>query len=500
MKKRTSGILLHITSLPSRFGIGDLGPSAYRFIDFLVETGQSYWQILPVNPTDQMSGNSPYSSMSAYGGNTLLVSPEVLSQWGLLTTDDFADTPPFPREYCDFPSVIPYKEALLAKAYDRFKETGIRRDAFEQFSAEHRHWLDDFALFRVIKRHSEGKAWGDWKLPLRDRNKRTLEKTREDFRDEMEKEKFQQYLFHAQWAYLRSYCNERGIRIIGDLPIYVSYDSVDVWTHPRYFQLDKVKRPTFVSGVPPDYFSSTGQLWGNPTYRWDAMKKDDFAWWLRRFEHNLLLFDAVRIDHFRGFVGFWEVPAGEKTAINGQWAEAPAIEFFAAITERFPGVPFIAEDLGIITDDVREIMVRFGFPGMRILLFAFHDDNPAHSYLPHNYTPDCVVYTGTHDNNTSRGWFENEAGHDEKQRLFRYMGRKTHPDNVSRELIRLVMLSAANTVIFPMQDVIGLGEWARMNHPSVAKGNWVWRLLPEQLTEDCSQFLKETTHIYGRGK
>jgi 4-alpha-glucanotransferase len=419
--------------------------------------------------------------------------------WGFLVREDFADMPRFPSERCDFNTAIPYKEMLLLKAYERFKETGIKRDEFGEFCQKEKNWLEDFALFRIIKKYHNGKAWGEWEKPLRDRNSVNLEKMKSDSHDNIEKEKFFQFLFYRQWFYLREYCNNRGIRIIGDLPIYVSYDSVDVWTNPGLFQLDEEKIPICVSGVPPDYFSETGQLWGNPTYCWDVMINDNFKWWIDRFSHNLRLFDTVRIDHFRGFVGFWEVPASEKTAINGHWVDASANEFFNILLNKFPEVSFIAEDLGIITADVREIMERFGFTGMRILQFAFNDD-PNHPYLPHNYIPNCVAYTGTHDNNTIRGWFENETGEREKQMIFRYLGKNSGPDSIAKDMIRIVLFSSADTVIFPMQDVLGLGQESRMNRPSVAYGNWEWRLLPEQITDDCSQSLKEMTLVYGRGQ
>jgi 4-alpha-glucanotransferase len=498
MKKRTSGVLLHITSIPSRFGIGDLGPQAYRFAELLSEAGQTYWQILPLNPTDQMSGNSPYSSISAYAGNTILISPDVLVEWGLLIEADLGGMPLFPPEHCDYTQVIPYKESLLDRAFTRFETTGIQRDNFLEFCHNQDYWLEDFALFKVLKKYHEGRMWSEWEAPYRDREEVYCAKFKADFSTDIEREKFFQYLFFRQWSYLRQFCNEKGVKIIGDMPIYVSYDSVDVWTNPRIFKLNKKKKPISVSGVPPDYFSKTGQLWGNPTYRWDVLKSEDFAWWLQRFEHYLRLFDTMRIDHFRGFVGFWEVPASEKTAINGYWVEAPAPEFFTSLTKHFPHVQFIAEDLGVITPDVREIMERFGFTGMRILQFGFNDDNVDHPYLPHNYISNCVAYTGTHDNNTLRGWFENEADDREKQRVFQYMGKEIGPDLIARELIRLMLFSSADTVIFPMQDILGLSEESRMNRPSVAYGNWAWRLLPDRLVPDSFQSLKEMTQTYGR--
>jgi len=498
MDKRGSGILLHITSLPSPFGIGDLGPWAYRFADFLSQIKQSYWQILPLNPTDQICGNSPYNSISAFAGNTLLISPELLIESDFLTKEDIDATPSFPNELCDYPSVISYKTQLLHRAYERFKTNKNERNTYEDFCTQNGEWLEDFALFVVMKNHFQENVWAEWEKGLRDRNPKDLKKIRNNFHDELEREKFLQYLFFKQWLSLKQYCNEKGVKLIGDIPIYVNYDSADVWTNTGIFKLDKEKRPLFSAGVPPDYFSETGQLWGNPIYRWNILQKTGFSWWLQRFAHNLRLFDIVRIDHFRGFVAFWEVPATEKTAVNGHWVKVPAVEFFTALLEKFLTISLIAEDLGFITPDVKEIMNRFGFPGMRVLLFAFGEDLPAHPYLPHNYIPNCIAYTGTHDNNTVRGWFENETTPQDRQRLFCYLGHKVSGEQLPKELIRLAMMSVANTVIIPMQDILGLGEEARMNRPSTTQGNWGWRLLPDQLTSSHAEMFLELTYTYGR--
>ncbi len=498
MDKRGSGILLHITSLPSSFGIGDLGPWAYRFADFLSQTKQRYWQILPLSPTDSMSGNSPYSSLSASAGNKLLISPELLIDSGFLTKDDIAAAPVFPDGRCDYASVIPYKMNLFHLAYERFKMNKNEKNAYEEFCSLQKEWIEDFAQFVVIKNHSNGQAWSEWTRGLRDRNPKDLTKIKNDFFEEIEREKFLQYLFFKQWLSLKQYCNERGIKFIGDIPIYVNYDSADVWTHAKIFKLDKEKKPSSLAGVPPDYFSKTGQLWGNPIYNWDVLKRTGFKWWLQRVAHNLQLVDVLRIDHFRGFVAFWEVPSTENTAINGQWVEVPADDFFTTLLKNFSVDSFIAEDLGVITPDVKEIMNRFGFQGMRVLLFAFGEDLPTHPYLPHNYIPNCVVYTGTHDNNTARGWFDKETSPQDRQRLFRYLGCEVSSERVSKELFRLAMMSVANTVIIPMQDILNLGEEARMNRPSVSLGNWEWRLLPDQLSPTSVSWLREMTEIYGR--
>ena len=498
MTQRGSGILLHITSLSSPFGIGDLGPSAYQFADFLTQTKQSYWQVLPLNPTDHACGNSPYSSPSAFAGNPLLISPELLTESGFLKKREIEEIPLFPNGRCDYASVISYKSGLLHRAYDSFKASGKKRDAFKTFCKENEGWLEEFALFFVIKKYFKGKAWGEWEKDLRNRNSEYLDRIKKNLQDEVEQEKFYQYLFLTQWLSLKDYCNNKGIRFIGDVPIYVNHDSADVWAHSEIFNLNEEKRPLFVAGVPPDYFSKTGQLWGNPTFRWDRLQKTDYRWWFDRISYNLRLFDTLRLDHFRGFVAFWEVPSTETTAMNGKWVEAPAYDFFTALLKRFPVHSFIAEDLGIITADVKEVMDRFGFPGMRVLQFAFGENSPTHPYLPHNFIPNTIVYTGTHDNNTTRGWFENETTPQEKKRIFRYLGKEVSSEQLPVELIRLGMMSVANTVMIPAQDVLGLGEEARMNRPSTLSRNWEWRLLPDQLTSSYAEMLLELTETYGR--
>jgi len=498
MKDRGSGVLLHITSLPSPYGIGDLGPRAYRFADVLAQSRQKYWQVLPLNPTDQGSGNSPYSSPSAFAGNTLLISPELLVDSGLLTKEEIAEIPPFPTERCDFASVVPYKTGLFQRAYDCFRKNKSEKTRFDQVCAENRGWLEDFALFVVIKKSRQGRPWVDWEKALRDRDPESLEKVRIDFYDQIEREKFLQYLFFKQWLSLKSYCNNKGIRFIGDIPIYVNYDSADVWTHPDLFNLDEEKRPSSVAGVPPDYFSPTGQLWGNPIFRWSILQKTEYSWWFERISHSLRSLDFLRIDHFRGLVAYWEVPATEKTALHGQWVKAPANDFFTALLEKIPAQSLIAEDLGVITQEVVDVMNHFGFPGMRVLQFAFDGELATHPFLPHNYISNCIAYTGTHDNNTVRGWFESEISAENRRKLFSYLGRQVSCDELPKELIRLLMMSIAKTVIIPVQDLLGLGEEARMNRPSTAKGNWEWRLLPDQVTPVHQEMLLELTSIYRR--
>ncbi len=497
-KNRGSGILLHITSLPSPFGIGDLGPGAYRFADFLHETRQSIWQVLPLNPTDPATGNSPYSSASAFAGNTLLISPEILVEEGLLGGGDICPAPQFPGDACDYEGAKSIKAGLLDKAWLNFKQGNRDRLPYDRFLDANAYWLDEFALFVVLKRRQEFRPWNLWPRELKMREAEAIAPAREALADEMEKERFLQFLFFKQWSALKGYCGGKGIRIVGDIPIYVSYDSADVWARAELFKLDAERAPLAVAGVPPDYFSRTGQLWGNPVYDWEALKRTDFGWWTERLAHNLGLFDIVRIDHFRGLVAYWEVPAAEKTAVNGRWVGVPADDLFGAWSRRFADLPVIAEDLGIITPDVREVLRRYDLPGMKVLLFAFNDDNPDHPYLPHTYERNCVVYTGTHDNNTVRGWFENEASEASLSRLEKYLGRKPLPGMVHREFLRLAMESIADLAVFPLQDVLGLGGEARMNTPSTAGGNWRWRFQESALGAAVRRELRELTETYGR--
>ncbi|MEW6328294.1 MAG: 4-alpha-glucanotransferase [Thermodesulfobacteriota bacterium] len=498
MKRRGSGILLHITSLPSLYGVGDFGPSAYRFVDFLSETKQTFWQILPLTPINEAHGNSPYSSISAFAGNTLLISPELLVEDGFLSSSDIEAPPSFPREKVVYKAVTEYKTGLFRLAYDNFKNRKQKDSGFEKFCKENRYWLDDYVLFVALKKNFKGAIWNDWPVEVKNKKAEMNKEQKAGLRDKIESEKFLQYVSYKQWVALKTYCNDRGIHIIGDMPIYVNYDSADVWSNPEIFKLDENKKPVFVAGVPPDYFSSTGQLWGNPVYNWEALKKTGYAWWMRLIEHNLKLFNIIRLDHFRGLVAYWEVPAGEETAVNGRWVEVPVRDFFDKLLKRFPSLPIIAEDLGIITQDVKEILGLYQLPGMKVLLFAFGDDLATNPYVPHNHVKNCVVYTGTHDNNTAKGWFRKEARPEDKRRLFQYLGREVSEETVHQEFVRMAMMSVADLVIIPMQDILGLGEEARMNIPATADGNWTWRLLPEQLTPSLSASLSELTYIYGR--
>lgn len=498
MDIRGSGILLHITSLPSQYGIGDLGPEAYTFVDMLAEAKQQYWQVLPLTPIDPIYGYSPYSSSSAFAGNVFLVSPDMLIKEKLLHESDIGSIPNFSNNQCDYDKAIAFKSGILDKAFARFKENNMLLEPYQEFCSKHDIWLDDFALFVVIKKYLHQQAWGDWPKKLTSRNEAALTKIKKEKKEEIQKEKFFQFLFYRQWFALKKYCNEKGVSLIGDIPIYVSYDSVDVWAHSDLFKLDENRKPLYVAGVPPDYFSKTGQLWGNPVYQWDVMKSHGFHWWRKRIEHKLQLFDIVRVDHFRGLVAYWEIPAGEKTAINGHWEKVPVNDFFDTLKREFPELPILAEDLGLITDDVKDVLNQYRIPGMKLLLFAFYEDNPFHPYLPHMYEKNCIAYTGTHDNNTIQGWLRHETQDEDKKRLFAYIGSEVSGEDVNRELMRLAMMSVANVVIFPMQDILYLGEEARMNTPSVGSGNWQWRLEPEQLTPSRFQTLSEFTMIYGR--
>jgi 4-alpha-glucanotransferase len=494
--RRASGILLHVSSLPSEFGVGDLGPGAYRWIDFLVEAGQSVWQVLPLNPTTVDGHNSPYQAASGFAGNPLFVSPSLLRKKGLLTDGDLRLAPAFREERVDYGEVYSFKRGLLDLAYDRFV-SGARAGGYDNFCARNVSWLNDFALFMAVVKAHRGRRLRDLPAPLRDRTPDGLAEIGREERDEIERQKFFQYLFSEQWRDLKRYANERGVQIVGDLPFYTSGEGADVWASPSLFKLDGSKRPTVVAGVPPDAFSATGQLWGNPVYDWDRHAKSDYAWWIARMRRNLELFDVVRIDHFRGFAASWEVPAGHETAAGGSWVGGPGDAFFKAVLRHWPFPPLVAEDLGMITADVRELMRRYQFPGMKVLLFAFDGDS-ANPYLPHNHEANAVLYTGTHDNNTIRGWFEDEASQDQKRRLAEYVGAASPNGEVWWELIRLAMMSVCGLVVIPMQDVLGLDSTARMNRPAVAGGTWEWRLTGEGATHDIAAKLSRLAETYGR--
>lgn len=493
---RSSGILLHPTSFPSRYGIGDLGDSAYRFVEFLQRSGQQFWQVLPLGPTGH--GNSPYMCFSSMAGNPLLISPDRLYHEGWLTDEDLANLPDFPAERVEYDRVIETKMPLLLKAAQRFKEhaTVEQRMEFDAFCASRAFWLNDYALFMALKQAQGGMSWHQWNEAIASRDSEALTEWRLKLSEEIFQHKYLQFEFFRQWSTLRDYANDLGIRIIGDIPIYVAHDSVDVWAFPEFFHLDpETGEPALMAGVPPDYFSETGQLWGNPIYHWEALEEAGFGWWLQRFRSTLDYVDIVRIDHFRGFCAYWAVPQGEETAMNGEWIDAPGTAFFETLEKELGHLPILAEDLGLITPDVEELRDRFEFPGMKILQFAFGGgaDNP---FLPFNFERNCVVYTGTHDNDTTQGWFS-ELSEYERDRLIRYLGCASEA-GIHWDLIRLGMASVANQAIFPLQDLLGLGTESRMNYPGKPDGNWEWRYRAEVLTEELGDRLLALVELYGR--
>lgn len=497
LQSRANGVLLHISSLPSAYGIGDLGPEAHRWVDFLSESKQAFWLVLPLNPTTADNQNSPYQATSAFAGNPLFISPSALLDEGLLTRDDLERTPPGSGDRVDYPRVISEKRRLLEAAYQRFRSAGPPRD-FGVFCDRNSHWLNDFAVFAALTERFPETGWTGWPPALRDRDRPDLDRIVGELRDSIERVKFQQYFFDKQWYELKRYANERDIRIIGDMPFYVGFESADVWSRAGLFKLDESKRRRFVAGVPPDVFSETGQLWGNPVYDWSEHTKTGYAWWVSRFERNLELFDVVRIDHFRGFAAYWEVPGDRSDATDGKWVESPGADIFRTLLEHHRRPPLIAEDLGTITPDVRELMDTFGFPGMKVILFAFDGDTSSNPYSLHNHVPNSVLFTGTHDNNTVRGWFDEEATAEQKKSLSAYLGYLPAASEVHRDLIRLAMMSVCKLAIIPMQDVLGLGGEARMNRPAVAAGNWEWRLGKGQTTSDLAAELAGLADIYGR--
>ncbi len=499
---RASGILLHPTSLPGRFGIGDLGLEAYRFIDFLASSGQQYWQVLPLGPTGY--GNSPYMCYSAVAGNPLLISLELLRDEGFLANEDLWHVPDFPSDRVDYDAVIAYKLPLLQKACENFKSraSDIQKTRFAGFCESKAYWLDDYAMFMALKEANEYKSWYEWEPELVTRSPSALNQWGRRLNTEIVFHKFLQFAFFSQWSKLKQYANERGIEIIGDIPIYVAHDSADVWANPENFCLDEETHlPALMAGVPPDYFSATGQLWGNPVYNWEHLQKTDFKWWIQRFEAMLDYVDIIRIDHFRGFESFWaveldlEIEPENRTAEKGEWIAAPGKEFFERLREQLGKLPILAEDLGVITPEVEELRDYFEFPGMKILQFAFGSD-PANPFLPFNFPRNCVVYTGTHDNDTTVGWFNNRPDW-ERDAILRYLGHLS-PDGIHWDLIRLAYSSVANLAILPVQDLLGLGEESRMNFPGTAEGNWEWRYRSGALSDELSDRLKTMVHTYGR--
>jgi 4-alpha-glucanotransferase len=503
---RSSGVLLHPTSLPGPFGAGDLGPEAFSFIEFLSEAGQKIWQVLPLNPTGY--GDSPYQCFSAFAGNPLLISLEKLAEQGLLSRADLASAPDFPATSIDYGAVIAFRFAMLRKAASRFFASlaGTRMAEYEAFRAGNAAWLADYALFMAAKDAHGGIAWTGWEPALAAREPEALQRWRERLSAEIAAYEFWQFEFFTQWGALRAACNARGIRIMGDVPIYVAHDSADVWTARQFFCLDELGNPLKVSGVPPDYFSATGQLWGNPTYRWDRLRQDGFRWWIARVRGVMRLFDLVRIDHFRGFEAFFEIPACETTAVNGVWIKAPGAELFDTLVREFGDLPIVAENLGNITPEVEAIRRRFDFPGMAILQFAFGTDPQGPNFRPHNYERNLVAYTGGHDNDTTVGWWESGVADStrseedlQREHEFASAYLDLHEgEPIQWAMIRALMASVADTVLIPMQDVLGLGSTARMNLPGRMSGNWKWRYEREQLRPEMAKRLRTLTKLYER--
>ena len=502
---RASGVLLHVTSLPNQYGIGDLGSAAFDFVEFLKKSKQSYWQILPLGPTGY--GDSPYQCFSAFAGNTNLISPEILVDENLVSQNEIDRAQVLNSPKVDFGKVIKWKGAMLEEAYTKFSQMADNElcESYEGFIKESEDWLEDYALFRAIKISQGGKSWLEWDESLRLREELALREAKVKLRDEIRRQKFYQFLFFRQWDRLKKYANDQGVRIIGDVPIFVALDSADVWCNSQEFKLEKDGSPKVVAGVPPDYFSKTGQLWGNPIYDWDSMELDGFSWWVARVKFALRNVDILRIDHFRGFIASWEVPGKDKTAEKGRWVEVPGKRLFQTMGSEIDKLPIIAEDLGDITREVRQLRDDFGFPGMRILQFGLGGDGKNRD-LPHNYVKNCVAYTGTHDNDTAVGWYKSRVRKGTEQNesqsnkeldfCLKYLnsdGKEIHWD-----FIRAVLASAANTAVVPMQDILGLDNQARMNLPASNKGNWSWHLKSDWFADEIVERLLELTEIYGR--
>jgi 4-alpha-glucanotransferase len=492
--QRSAGVILHPSSLPGPDGIGDFGPEAYRWVNFLAESGCSLWQVLPLGPTGY--GDSPYQCFSAFAGNPYLISPSLLLDDGLLSREDLADRPDFSVEIVDFGPVIQWKLVILDRAYRHFKKSTAakRKTEFQEFHTAQSGWLDDFALFMALKESLGGISWEGWPAALRRRDPAALAQFYDKNADAIQRQIFRQFIFFRQWQALHQYANLKGISIIGDAPIFVAYDSADVWSHPELFHLDGEGKPTAVAGVPPDYFSPTGQLWGNPLYNWEMHSQTGYAWWIERVRATLQLIDIIRLDHFRGFAGYWAVPAGAATAEHGRWVPGPGIALFEAIRTALGKLPIIAEDLGEITPDVIDLRDGLGLPGMRIFQFAFANDfeDP---FLPHNFTPHCVAYTGTHDNDTTLGWY-NSAPETERDFVRRYLARSG--DDIVWDMIRAVWGSVAVFSLAPMQDLLKLDTEARMNYPGRPSGNWGWRMLPGAINPWLTARVKELNLLFNR--
>ena len=489
--KRQSGILLHPTSLPGPGGIGSLGNEAYRFVDFLVKAGQSIWQVLPLGPTGY--GNSPYSCYSAFAGNPLLIDLDALADEGDMDEADLQTG--FPDQRVDYSRIEDYKYFLLHRAAEKFFASGdnSRMEEFRRF-CDTSPWLHDYALYMAVNAANQGKSWSHWPEGIARRSAAALEEYSASLAPAVRMQKYMQWQFFRQWEKVKQYANAGGVEIIGDIPIFIAYDSADVWVNPHLFHLDESGRPLVVAGVPPDYFSETGQLWGTPLYNWEVTAFHGFSWWVERMKSALFLYDRIRIDHFRGFESYWEVPATEKTAVNGRWVKGPGEALFNALIDNLGPLPVIAEDLGVITPDVEALRDRFGFPGMKILQFAF-GSGPTNTYLPHNYQRHSVVYTGTHDNDTTTGWFAALAVEGQKE-VLDYLN--TDGKDISWDMIRAALASVAGTAVIPLQDILSLDSSARMNIPGIPSSNWAWRFRSDELTEIVVSRLHHLTGLYGR--
>lgn len=485
---------MHVSSLPGKFGIGDAGKSAYEWVDFLDKSGVKYWQILPLNPTGY--GDSPYQGLSAFAGNPLFIDLENLAMLGLIPPSFLSDHPNFPVRKVDFSKVNFWKTKILQLAFDEFiqgKNVQLRSD-FDAYCSGNKNWLDDFALFMALRVEHQLTSWRDWPVQYKLHDMPALKKYTRDNKKKIQFHKFLQFLFHRQWIDLKSYANGKGIQLIGDIPIFTGFDCADVWANPQLFQLDQDRNPIAIAGVPPDFFSKTGQLWGNPLYDWEAHKKEKYAWWTQRVKETLKTVDLIRLDHFRGFAGYYRIPGGAKTAENGKWVPGPGRELFDTLKKKLGELPFIAEDLGVITDDVIQLRDRYEFPGMKLMQFAFWE-NADHEFLLHYYPVNCIAYTGTHDNDTSKSWFRQAPEH-ERRFCASYLGH--HTRNIAHEMIRVVWASVAMVAVAPMQDFLQLDGWARMNLPASSSGNWAWRMKPGALKEDLAGWIKDINITYHR--
>lgn len=496
--KRSAGILLHITSLPSAYGIGDIGPEAHKFVDFLHQAKQTYWQLLPLTPIEKSQGYSPYSANSSVACSALLISPEKLMDDGLLSATDLDKAAVKNSGKVNFEEAEIIKGKLLKKAYGNFQRKKKDVGSFESFVRKEASWLNDFALYTALKQQFKSKPWYQWPDEFKFRKAGAIKKAREDLKDTIEFIKWQQFIFIKQWAELKAHCEKFNIQLFGDLPFYVSYDAADVWSHPDIFSLDENLNAKGIAGVPPDYFNADGQLWGMPVFNWKVLKQTRYDWWIQRLKKNVELFDVVRLDHFRAFADYWDVPASEKTAKNGQWKRGPGADFFNTVKKELGHLPFIAEDLGDINEPVYALRDKYKLPGMKILQFAFSDNVGQSSYIPHNYTGNFIVYSGTHDNNTTRGWYRKDIGKTEKKNINDYLGKKVNENTIHIELSRLAYASVANIAIIPMQDVLGLDETARINTPASVKNNWIWRLRNNQISKDIANELAGWVTLFNR--